>query len=1374
MPDSQNDPASEPFDDAQREPPPSALIQADSSAGGSDSGQLSTDAVTSSLHHPSTQQRSSFMTWLPWIVGLFGVASSFGAWQALRLRDQSMALWQFQENAKATTDDIVREFDTRIEMLDFVRPFFMSRDFIRRSRFEPFSRAMLAREDAIKSIYWAPYIKAIDREEHERLMRGKGDADYAIAEFDGDRQLVAADERSAYMPTAMAADRTEEISIDLGLDLMQDKVYGPAITRAQGENKVALVSRQGSGEAGDQLMAFFPVFSRPQVESPEFRGMMIVSLDPTHLIHQVKTPAGSNMDIQMFTFNANGKPFRLAEMESKNRTSQLDLLQAPPENVNGFGVSRRVEIADLLVIFYFSPSSAIKFGPSSAVTWMSLFGGLIATSFGVAMAIRIRGRAARVDEIVRIRTRELGEANAMLKRQISETASAEKALGNAVAAHRSLIESLPLNVFFKDHDGRVVNANSRFCETLGRDLEEVIGKTDLDFFPEEQALKYQSDDARVMVSGEVLEDIEEHIRPSGEKLFVQVLKAPVQGENGDIIGVQGLFWDVTHRVEADESRRRSDARFRRLVESNIIGVFIAKLDGAIQDANDAFLNMVGYARRDLEEGELRWDQLTPPEFREQDDEVDRELRKYGAAKPVEKEYLRRDGQRVPVVIGVTMLERSTDECICFVLDITQRKKIENELKAAKEAADSANEAKSRFLANMSHEIRTPMNAIIGMTEIVLNTNIDSKQSEYLNLVLESADSLLAVINDVLDFSKVEAGKLELESTEFHLPETIGDSLKALALRAQGKNIELACDISEEIPPILIGDPARLRQVVVNLFANAIKFTEQGEVVLTVEPVNHVGDDIELLFSVRDTGIGIEKSKLESIFAPFEQADSSTTREYGGTGLGLAICLNMVELFGGRMWVESEFGVGSTFHFTAKLQVASDVPSVTRERAIRLDGVKNLRVLVIDDNATNRRILERMLAGWGASAVVVESAALALEQLGLQSEEDPENAFRLIITDVNMPVMDGFEFISKVRGELGLAEIPIYVLTSGERTGDRDLCREFDVDLHLMKPAKQSEIFNAILQTFDLQSADDLPAFDDDEGSAAERPLKILLAEDSEVNQRVACSLLEGVGHQIVVVSNGQEALDQLANSSFDVVLMDVQMPVLDGLEATKAQRRREAAQHISPGVHVIAMTAHAMIGDRERCLDAGMNDYISKPIRSKQLFEKVAQASSVALSRVEPPIAKDADQTVEKAEALRPENPDPVDVETPPDSASEPDEKSVSDIVDWEFALQAMQGRASLLREIVELFCTEAPRLYQEITEAIETRDSRLLRIGAHTLKGSCRYFGDLLAVAHASKLELAGKDESWSGVEEIAQQLKTSLDVIKPQMSEYLEKPVE
>jgi PAS domain S-box-containing protein len=398
---------------------------------------------------------------------------------------------------------------------------------------------------------------------------------------------------------------------------------------------------------------------------------------------------------------------------------------------------------------------------------------------------------------------------------------AEKALKAREAAYQSLVESLPLNVFYKDDRFRFVSANQRFCETLGRPLEEIVGRSDWDFFPEHQCQKYRRDDEHVLNTGETLEDVEAYFKPTGEKLHVQVLKAPVRDGDGKIVGVQGMFWDVTARITADEAVRRSDARFRNLVQSSLIGVMVARLDGSIVEANDAFLSIVGYSRQELEQERVRWDALTPDQYRASDQKAIAQLKATGTCLPWEKEYIHKQGHLVPVLVGVTMLAGSETECICFVVDITRQKRTEQELlsakeaaeaanrqlQAAKEAADAANQAKSQFLANMSHEVRTPMNAIIGLTELVLNSQLTPRQTDYLKMVLQSAESLLSIINDVLDFSKVESGKIELEEMPLRIRECVGDALKALALRAHGKGLELALDIHSDVPDWVLGIPA---------------------------------------------------------------------------------------------------------------------------------------------------------------------------------------------------------------------------------------------------------------------------------------------------------------------------------------------------------------------------------------------------------------------------------------------------------------------------------------------------------------------------------------------------------------------------------------
>ena len=682
-------------------------------------------------------------------------------------------------------------------------------------------------------------------------------------------------------------------------------------------------------------------------------------------------------------------------------------------------------------------------------------------------------------------TSRLMQANQALETEIGERTHMEAVLSRERRILRALIDNVPDFMYVKDTESRFVVANAHLARQVGANSpEDLLGKTDFDFFPKEMAAAFYEDEQNVIRTGQMLLDHEETcLNREGIRLQLLTTKVLLHDTKGRVTGIAGIGRNITRRKQA-----------------------------------------------------------------------------------------------------------------------------ELEVQRAREAAEAASRAKSEFLANMSHEIRTPMNAIMGMTDLALETCLTDEQTEYLSTVKSSADSLLSLLNDILDLSRIEAGKLDFETIGFRLRDTLDDTMTTLAFAAHRKGLELACHVLSNVPEALYGDPARLRQIVVNLVGNAIKFTSQGEVIVRVETEEETETEAVLHFAVTDTGIGIPAEKQSSIFEAFTQADSSMTRKFGGSGLGLAISSRLAAMMGGRIWVESELARGSTFHFAARFGVQKNPPG--KHALIGSELLRGLAVLVVDDNATSRRILEEMFLGWKMRPRSTDGGHAALALLAQAKSEGAP--FALVLLDAQMPQMDGFQVAEVIRHDPQLAESVVIMLTSAGLRGDAARCRELGIQAYLPKPIKRNDLLDAVKTVLGAQirNLDHLPLVTAHSLRERRGHLRILLAEDNLVNQTFAVRVLEKKGHQVVVVETGSAAVETSGKQLFDLVLMDVQMPVMDGLSATAAIRVREktTGQHIP----IVAMTAHAMVGDKERCLQAGMDGYVCKPVQIDELFAVIESLVPIA------------------------------------------------------------------------------------------------------------------------------------------------------------------
>jgi two-component system sensor histidine kinase/response regulator len=826
--------------------------------------------------------------------------------------------------------------------------------------------------------------------------------------------------------------------------------------------------------------------------------------------------------------------------------------------------------------------------------------------------------------------------------------------------------------------------------------------------------------------------------PDGSIRWVRDRVYPVRNESGEIHRIVGVTDDITERKQAEDALKEANALLNTLVQAIPDVVYVKDNQGRNLLVNRAYEELVNLSQGEMI-GKLD-EQILPARLAAQCHQSDDDV--INRRQPVRCEELSVDQEGNEVFFETIKAPLLDDRGNMLGLvgvsrDITERKRAEGMLTKAKEQAEEANRLKSQFLANMSHEIRTPMNAIIGMTDIVLDTDLTDEQRDYLTTVKHSARSLLELLNDILDLSKIEADKIELETVDFDLRVTVEGVADTLARKASEKGLELACMIHHQVPSRLRGDPGRLRQILMNLAGNAVKFTDQGEVVISVEVEQETDQRARLLISVADTGMGISQEKQERIFESFTQADGSTTRRYGGTGLGLSICKRLVELMGGQVGVQSQPGKGSRFWFKIALEKQQGADD---DLQVIPPDIRGMRMLVVDDNQTNRTILAKMLESFGCSPEVVESGKEALQTLKRAARG--EKLFDLVLLDMQMPGMDGVETLEAIKADPDIRDMVVIMLTSMGVRGDAARLEALGCAGYLIKPVKQSQLFDTIITVLSRQGArpENQPLKIVTRHTVADvkrRRTRILLAEDNPMNQKLAVALLKKAGYTVDAVENGKLAVEALNRKSYDLILMDVQMPEMDGFEATKAIRQRKDERRNIP---ILAMTAHAMKGDRERCLGAGMDDYVSKPIEPQELLNTVKKWV----------VSEANEQDTTEAATIREHVP-----------ASDP-------IVNIETVLQnRFDGDVGFFDEMVHEFLDYAPKQLENLDGSISANDNKTVEIEAHSLKGAASNLGARRLAELALELELAGRTGGLSTAPTMLENLRSELK----RMQEYVDK---
>ncbi len=886
------------------------------------------------------------------------------------------------------------------------------------------------------------------------------------------------------------------------------------------------------------------------------------------------------------------------------------------------------------------------------------------------------------------------------------------------------------SVIISDAQGYIEWVNDAFTSLSGYTLNEVMEQHLCDILrgPEANSDTITSIRNSLQKKESIATEIVNYDR-DGREYWIELKIDPVLDDDDILLNFIATQVDVTARKQSEFALRMANSQFSKLRQADILGIMTCRFDGSVEQANDELLRILGYTADDLEAGLINCQELTPTEWQQRDQEVLQEMLETGAAKPIEKEYYRKDGSRVPVVLGMTRLDEAEDLCLCFVLDATAQKETEEKLKDAKQAAEEASRAKSDFLANMSHELRTPLNGVIGMTELLAGTNLNRQQQDFVDACRNSGESLLGLINDILDFSKIEAGKLDLDLHQFDVEKLLMDTMSTMVWRAAEKDLELPCSIDPATRLILKGDSYRLRQVLVNLVGNAIKFTETGEVSVRAEATEQETEQITIRFTVSDTGIGISEDKMDRLFQSFTQVDASTTRNYGGSGLGLVISRNLVELMGGSIGIESQAGAGSTFWFEIPFEIISPT-SVALPIRSTLAGK---RALIVDDNQKCLQILHDFAKEWGLKTDLAVSVAEALSIL--ERAHDNQEIIDLVLTDLELPDLSG----RVLAHELKDADPKVILISRSPETHlNSSELQESGAAALLHKPLNRHKLYEVLCNLFQQESnphrIQDLDTHQEPDAHAFLSATTVLLAEDNNINQMYVTELMKQFGCLCHTAVNGLEAIEAVKQHNYDLVLMDCQMPELDGLEATRQIRELEQTGELEGHLHIVALTANAIKGDRERCLEAGMDDYISKPVQKAQLRKLLDQYHARKASHQHSISAK---------------------TETIVSSDREIDSDRA---IDTAALMELCSGNLELIESLLDELESSGETRVAHIREHADQGNAQGVAEAAHSLKGATSILCAASLQQLSQEIEQTGTEDHLENIDALIDELSTEM----------------